>query len=195
MWVPEARREEVFARCEKSFRLAEEVGCEVVIACAGDGEGEVSQAAQDYAALCDLAAGYGVTPALEFIGPLQRVKDVASAWEIVRQADRPNAALLIDTFHYYRGSSRLEDLGQIRGEQVALVHINDVVNLPLEQLTDGHRVLPGQGILPLGDILKVLERRGYRGYLSLELFNEELWGRPAGEVARRGRESLRPWSG
>ncbi len=195
MWVPEEKREEVFARCEKAFRLAEEMGCEVVIACAGDGEGEMEQAIQDYAALCDLGGRYGVTPALEFIGPLQRVKDVASAWEVVKAVERPNAALLLDTFHFYRGGSRLEDLAQVPGDKVALVHINDVKDLPREQLTDGHRVMPGEGILPLQQMLSLLDKQWYYGYLSLELFNEQFWGQPAAQVAQRGRASLAPWVG
>jgi sugar phosphate isomerase/epimerase len=195
MWAAPEAREKKFASCEETFRLAQEVGSPVVIACASEGEGSPAQAVEDYAVVCDLASDYGVTPALEFIGPFRMVKDVATAWAIVREANRPNAALLVDTFHYYRGSSRLEDLAQVPGGKVALVHINDVVDLPREQLNDGHRVLPGEGVLNLDDILGVLERQGYQGYLSLELFNEELWGRPAAEVARRGRESLRKWTG
>ena len=195
MWAEGEAREKAYASCERTFALGREVGSPVVIACASEGRRSRDRAVADFAELCDLAAGYGVTAALEFIGPFQMVKDVASAWDIVQAAGRDNAALLIDTFHFYRGGSRVGDLARVPGGKVALVHINDVVDAPLEQLTDAQRVLPGEGVLPLDDILRVLERQGYDGYLSLELFNPELWEQDPMAVGKRSRETLRGWTG
>jgi sugar phosphate isomerase/epimerase len=46
-------------------------------------------------------------------------------------------------------------------------------------------------VAPLGDVFKTLREIGYRGYLSLELFNRDYWKRDPHEVARTGLEKLK----
>ena len=47
------------------------------------------------------------------------------------------------------------------------------------------RVLPGEGILDLPALIAVLERHGYAGFFSIEMFNADLWAMPAAEAAER----------
>ena len=51
---------------------------------------------------------------------------------------------------------------------------------------DADRVFPGDGIAPLGQILRDLQGAGYNGMLSLELFNKSYWAQDARLVARTG---------
>ena len=51
---------------------------------------------------------------------------------------------------------------------------------------DGDRVYPGDGVAPLTKILKTLMSNGFRGALSLELFNRSYWEKPAVEVIQTG---------
>jgi sugar phosphate isomerase/epimerase len=53
------------------------------------------------------------------------------------------------------------------------------------------RVYPGDGVAPLDEILRSLRAIGFRGFLSLELFNESYWRQPAGTVARVGLAKMR----
>ena len=46
----------------------------------------------------------------------------------------------------------------------------------------GDRVLPGEGVLDLPEIISVLERNGYEGYFSIEMFNAGLWQLPNNEA-------------
>jgi 2-keto-myo-inositol isomerase len=57
---------------------------------------------------------------------------------------------------------------------------------------DFDRVLPGEGALDLPEIIAALERNGYDGFFSIELFNADLWRLPAKEAARRCYERLLP---
>src|SRR5918997_1643323 len=57
---------------------------------------------------------------------------------------------------------------------------------------DFDRVLPGEGALDLTAIISALERGGYGGFLTIELFNADLWALPAAETARRCYQSLLP---
>ena len=71
-------------------------------------------------------------------------------------------------------------------------HIKDYPgDPPRATINDKHRVYPGDGVAPMTEILKMLHDGGYRGALSLELFNESYWKQDAFEVARTGFEKTR----
>jgi sugar phosphate isomerase/epimerase len=70
--------------------------------------------------------------------------------------------------------------------------MNDYPAMPgRADIRDEHRVYPGDGVAPLADILRDLRRIGFRGTLSLELFNRTYWRQDAFEVARTGLEKMR----
>ncbi len=54
------------------------------------------------------------------------------------------------------------------------------------------RELPGRGHLDLKKIFGAIEKHGYRGYFSIEMFSQELWDLPASKSARRMYQSLLP---
>ena len=62
---------------------------------------------------------------------------------------------------------------------------------PREQASDAHRVMPGDGVAPLGQIFRDLAAIGYRGMISLELFNRDYWKMEPLQVARIGLEKMR----
>ncbi len=112
-----------------------------------------------------------------------------------RKQKEKNIGILFDTFHFYCGISKIEDIDSIQGDEILLVHLNDVAEKPREILTDKHRVLPGDGIIPLERILEKMRKIGYDGYYSLELFNEELWNQDPYTVAKKCFETLEKLGG
>jgi 2-keto-myo-inositol isomerase len=58
----------------------------------------------------------------------------------------------------------------------------------MEPAGDDMRVMPGEGILPLEQILSTAEEIGYEGYVSLELFSKEIWEMDVFEAAQLGYE-------
>ena len=57
------------------------------------------------------------------------------------------------------------------------MHLNDYPQAAdSSTLNDGNRIYPGDGVAPLRQILRDLRDNGFRGYLSLELFNKEVLG-------------------
>ena len=191
MYTSGEELDQALAEADVRFQQAAGLGCSYVIACAAGGAGDLDHAAEDYARLCAIAARWGVKPALEFLGMAEQVKDIATAWEIVRRADHPMGVILLDTFHFHLGGSTIEDLKGIPGHKIGLVHINDAPDKPLDQLADADRVMPGDGVLPLSEMLSVLSESGFRGYLSLELFSEEYWAMDPFEVAKIGYEKTK----
>jgi len=112
--------------------------------------------------------------------------------EIITKSGHPQATIIVDPFHNFRGGGSFSSLMKLRGDQIAISHFNDTPASPsrLEQ-HDHSRVLPGQGHLNLKEWVGILKKIGYDRWLSLELFNEELWSRDPKEVAKMGLESMR----
>jgi 2-keto-myo-inositol isomerase len=134
------------------------------------------------------AAG-GEALAFEFLGkPRCHVPTLDMAIEIVERVDRGNVGLVIDTFHFYAGGSRLEDIARVPVDRLLVVHLNGCEDLPKPQLTDGHRLYPGEGVIPIDGILGAIRGIGYDGTFSIEIFREEYWAHDPMLVARTAHE-------
>ena len=73
-----------------------------------------------------------------------------------------------------------------------VIHMNDYpADPPRASITDAQRVYPGDGVAPLKEVVRTLERIGFRGVLSLELFNRDYWKQDAATVARTGLEKMK----
>lgn len=135
---------------------------------------------------------YGIIPAVEFVGFFKSVYRLGQAAAIALDADEPQACIIPDTFHLYRGGSGFDGLKHIRGEFIANFHWNDVgPETPREELKDEHRIFPGDGILPLAKVLRYLREINYTGPLSLELFNRQHYEMDPKVVARQGLQKMK----
>jgi len=146
-------------------------------------------------ALLDLAEateGLDVDIAVEFnASPV--VKSLQSGVRVSEIADHPRVGVLFDTAHYHVTPTKLADINKDSVKWIKHVHLNDMPDIPADLAhRDFDRVLPGEGVLDLPEIISALERNGYEGYFCIELFNAELWGLPTKEAARRCYESLLP---
>ncbi|MGC4046738.1 MAG: sugar phosphate isomerase/epimerase family protein [Armatimonas sp.] len=151
---------------------------------------DLSAAAERYAALCDIGERAGVTPLCEVWGFSANLNTLAEGLFVAAQSGHPNACLLLDSYHLYKGGSPLEGLRFLQGEKLPLFHINDWPDIPREKIVDGDRIWPGDGVAPLIPLLRTLVEIGFSGYLSLELFHPDYWAMDPAEAARTGREKL-----
>ncbi len=143
--------------------------------------------AERYGALLDAGQKIGVTPQVEVWGPSKNLSRLGEAVFVAVESGHPDACVLPDVYHIYRGGSGFAGLGVISGTALHCFHVNDYpTDRPRETLNDADRVYPGDGNAPLTEILQTLRRTGFCGALSLELFNRDYWKRPAEEVARTG---------
>jgi sugar phosphate isomerase/epimerase len=100
----------------------------------------------------------------------------------VEQCREPNAGVCLDAFHFYKGPSKAEDLERLTNANLFHVQVCDVAGVPRELMSDSDRVLPGEGDFRLGDFVKVLNKIGYTGGVSLELLNPVLWQMKGSQV-------------
>jgi len=120
----------------------------------------------------ELAKGYGVILMLEFTKTSTLAGTLPSALRMVREANHPNVRVMMDTFHFWAGSSKFEDLELLRDGELAHLHFEDVPADPPREMLESqqHRTFPGDGSAPLRRIVDVLKRKQYAGPVSLEVF-------------------------
>jgi sugar phosphate isomerase/epimerase len=153
---------------------------------------DLLKVAERYRVVLELGREMGVLPQLEIWGSAKTLGRAAEAAFVAIQANHPDACLLLDAYHMYKGESGFEGLKLLNGAAMHVFHINDYPDdPPREEIRDEHRVYPGDGVAPLGQILRDLYESGFRGALSLELFNREYWKQDALECARTGLEKTR----
>lgn len=148
--------------------------------------------AERYHALLEIGRDIGVTPQVEIWGPSRNLSRLGEAVFVAIESGHPDACVLPDVYHIYRGGSEFAGLKLLSGVGVHCFHMNDYPDdRPRDMLTDGDRVYPGDGDAPLTQIIRMLRESGFRGALSIELFNKTYWERPAEEVARISLERMR----
>jgi len=148
--------------------------------------------AERYHKLLDLGDQFGVLPMVEFWGFSKCLNKLGEALLVAAEARHPRACILADIYHLYKGGSDYEGLKLLGPGTVGVFHMNDVPpNFPREKISDADRVWPGDGVAPLKQVFRDLKACGFRGHLSLELFNETYWKLDAHECAKTGLEKTR----
>ncbi len=193
--MPEPQRSRNFERAKRKFDLMQELGTSMLCVCSSVAEEAIddpARAAADLGALADLAAQRGMRIGYEALAWGRHVKDWMDAWKIVDLADRPNLGIVLDSFHICARKNPLEPIANLRPDRIALVQISDAPNVVMDviSMSRHHRCFPGQGDFPLVDYLDAVVHSGYRGHISLEVFNDQFRGAPATAVARDGMRSL-----
>ncbi len=181
--------------CAELSRVAAKISCPFIVLVpgrlpnAGVTRAEiVAESVRVLTELCDIAGSHDVSLAFEFLGqPDCSVQTLDLTHEIVRNVDRKNLGLVIDSFHFYAGGSTIEMIEALDPRLIYVFHINDAEDLPREQLEDRHRLLPGLGILPLREMVAAFRRIGYDKVASVEIFRPEYWSRDPFDLAQDAR--------
>ncbi|MEM3658521.1 MAG: sugar phosphate isomerase/epimerase family protein, partial [Candidatus Hadarchaeum sp.] len=162
---------------ELVYALAKELGIREVTLVPGEVGGKIVAIERDRA-YCDIleeimiASRYGIRLICEMVAfPRRPFNTLSEAMELAR---RTGVKLVLDTFHLAVSQASLEEIRLVPKSLIGLVHLSDAImtgRTNPADLVDEDRVLPGEGALPLRDILQVLGETGYQGYVSVEVFH------------------------
>jgi sugar phosphate isomerase/epimerase len=126
----------------------------------GDDE-DPHRLAANLAALCDLVAGFGLRVDVEFMR-WRAVGCLQQAVELVRAADKSNAAVLVDALHLIRSGGSPADLVDLPLSLIGAAQLCDASSRQpatnqevIAEAREG-RLPPGEGVLPLSELLSVL---------------------------------------
>ncbi len=188
--------EKIKAECEELCKIAGEIDCPYIVVVPGKlpenstEEQVIDESVKVLNELGDIAEKYNVSLAFEFLGQTDcSVQTLDLCNKIVEKVDRESIGNVIDTFHFYAGNSTFEAIEKMKPEKLFIFHINDAEDLPKEQLTDAHRVYPGEGILPIKKIKAKFDEIGYDRMVSIEIFRPEYWNENPFDVAKKARRA------
>lgn len=124
-------------------------------------EQDRARALDQFAGFAVMAAERGVEALLEFM-PMMWPATLDEALAFIADSGAPNAKLLLDAMHVFRSGATPADLARIDPARIGYIQLCDV---PMPARRDDYgeearheRLCPGEGDLPLADLLRALPR-------------------------------------
>jgi sugar phosphate isomerase/epimerase len=155
----------------------------------GDYAAAYRAAVHEYREAAKAAEGNGVRLALEPLNPVLMNVDtficsLAHARRIIDEVDHPSFGLFLDVWHVWEDQAACESIRSQAGRIFGL-HINDWKT----PRVFGDRHIPGDGEIPLENLLRAVRESGYRGAYTVEIFSElhlpgSLWADPRQTVVQ-----------
>lgn len=182
------------------LEMCHAVGAKVLLICSSTSTHASSDPdvlARDLRKLAMLALPLGIRIAYEGLSWGRTINEFTTAWDIVCRADAPNLGIGIDSFHAFATKTSLEGLDMLDPQKIFLVQLadfmwNEIPSVEERINTARHfRVFPGEGVHSeqVAELVMRLDRLGYRGDYSFEVFNDDYQGIPLPVVAERARRS------
>jgi sugar phosphate isomerase/epimerase len=175
-------------------------GSKVLLACSSTSRhasDDLDLIAKDLKKLAMMAIPLGIKVAYEGLSWGRTVNEFTTSWDVVCRADCPNLGIGIDSFHIFAAKTPLDAIEDIDPDRIYLAQLSDFMwhETPSfeERMTTARtfRVFPGEGVHSdqLADLVLRLERIGYHGDYSFEVFNDDYQQLPLETVAERARKS------
>ncbi|MBV0912060.1 bifunctional sugar phosphate isomerase/epimerase/4-hydroxyphenylpyruvate dioxygenase family protein [Anianabacter salinae] len=193
--LPEPLRSKAFDRARHKFDTMAELGTDLMLICSSvhpQSLGGIDRAADDLAALGEIASERGLRVGYEALAWGRHIDDHRNAWEIVRRADHPNVGLILDSFHTLGRGLDPETIRAIPGDRIFFVQLADapLIDMDLLYWSRHFRNMPGEGDLDITRFMRSVMATGYDGPISLEIFNDQFRGGNARIIAEDGHRSL-----
>ncbi|MEY4295031.1 MAG: hypothetical protein RLY82_719 [Pseudomonadota bacterium] len=182
------------------LQMAKEVGAEFLLCCSSTSAHAVSdldKIATDLRKLAMLALPMGLKIAYEGLSWGKTINEYTTAWDVICRANMPNLGTCLDSFHILAAKTPLDEIDFIDPEKIYLVQLADFLWQETksfeERMTTArtYRVFPGEGVHndDMIDLVRRIDKLGYRGDYSFEVFNDDYQNMPLPFVAERGRKS------
>jgi 4-hydroxyphenylpyruvate dioxygenase len=175
--VPDAAFDANLQRAERKFEVMEHLGVDLLLVCSNVSPAAIDDdalATRQLRALADRAAEHGIRIAYEALAWGTHVDDYEHAWRIVEAADHPQLGVCLDSFHILSRGADPSGIRAIPGEKIYFLQLADAPQLLMDvlQWSRHYRCFPGQGAFDLPAFVDHVLSAGYRGPLSLEVFND-----------------------
>ncbi|WP_017582360.1 sugar phosphate isomerase/epimerase and 4-hydroxyphenylpyruvate domain-containing protein [Nocardiopsis valliformis] len=164
-------------RAEAKFALMTELGVDTLLVCSNATASAIDDDARSAAqlrALAETAEPYGVRIAYEALAWGRHVSTYGHSWRITEAADHPSLGVCLDSFHILSRGDDPSGIRDIPAEKILFLQLADAPRMDMDvlQWSRHHRCFPGQGGFDLTAFTEHVIAAGYRGPLSLEVFND-----------------------
>lgn len=177
----EALPDELFTRvrhrAERKMDVMAALGAPMVLVCSSVSPHSIdddARAAAQLHELAEMAHARGLKIAYEALAWGRHVDDYRHAWRLVAAAGHPALGTCIDSFHVLSRGHDPQLIRDIPGDKIFFLQLADAPELVMDvlQLSRHYRCFPGQGGFDLTAFVGHVLAAGYRGPLSLEVFND-----------------------
>lgn len=196
-WIvaDEARRKKGLENAQRDMEMVLAIGGKRIAAppvgATNERLTDLNAIADRYRALADIGKKVGIVPEVELWGFSKTLNRLGEVVFVAMESAHPDACILPDIYHIYKGGSDFDAIRLLAGKSIGIFHMNDYSSaITRDKIKDADRVYPGDGDGPLKNTLRLLRDIGYKGMLSLELFNPEYWKQDATLVAKTGLEKM-----
>ena len=164
-------------RLDRKFDVMEQLGVDLILVCSNassDAVADMDELARQLRTAGELAQRRGMRIAYEALAWGTAVDLWQLSWDAVRRADHPAVGLCLDSFHILSRSSTMSELGEVPGDKIFFVQLADAPHKDMDvlQWSRHYRLFPGEGAFDLVAFTTSVLEAGYRGPLSLEVFND-----------------------
>ena len=172
-----ARFEQNLRRLDRKFDVMEQLGVDLILLCSNaskDAVADMDELARQLRVAGELAQRRGMRIAYEALAWGTAIDLWQLSWDAVRRADHPAVGLCLDSFHILSRSSTMSELGEVEGDKIFFVQLADAPHKDMDvlQWSRHYRLFPGEGAFDLVAFTGSVLGAGYRGPLSLEVFND-----------------------
>jgi sugar phosphate isomerase/epimerase len=165
----------------RKLRVAGQIGASTLVVIPGPQSTHIRKhaarlTADALADLCEAAEGSSVQIGLQpmhdlFRGTWSFVHSIDESLAILDRVGDPRAKLCFGTYHLWQEPDLLRRAAEIV-HRIASVQLSDWRDPPR---CENDRLLPGDGCIPLVEIVEALESAGYRGWYEMEIWSRDLW--------------------
>jgi sugar phosphate isomerase/epimerase len=197
-WIvdDETERSKAMEQLKREMDMLAQIGCKRIAAppfgATTGADVNLKKAAERFNKVVELGKEMGVLPQLELWGFSKNLHLFGETLFVAAESGHPDAIILPDVYHLFRGGSPFEALSMIAGDKIQMFHMNDFpANADKNTMTDGMRVMPGDGVAPFKEIFGILNKKNTPIVLSLEIFNEDVWKMDALAACQMGIDKMR----
>ena len=175
----------------EAVRLAGELGAASVVVVSGSRAGHTINHARRLLRdalrrLGDAAAARGLTLGrlpmhAELFSECTFLHSIEQTLEAIDACEHPAVRMTFDVYHLWQEPLLSLHISQM-APRVAAVKISDWREPPR---SENDRCLPGDGEIPLRDILQQFLHAGFDGWFEIDIWSEELWGGDYDQLLRQ----------
>jgi sugar phosphate isomerase/epimerase len=170
-----------------SIEVAYRIGTDVLCICPGPLRGlprksAINLVCKSLYEVLPIAEIRGVKLAIEPLKPCYTdfINTIDQAMELVEHINHPLVGVYLDTYQLW-GTNIFQGIEQA-SSRIFAVHLADSPGVP--QSTED-RLIPGEGVIPIRDIVQAIEDTGYLGWYEIELMSTKLWQSDYDELLHR----------
>ena len=144
--------------------------------------------------LAGFAADHGVRLALEplnssSINTESAIWTIAQAMKIIDAVNRDNVGLCLDFWNIWQNANVEEEIKRA-GDRIFVLQVSDWRT----PQSSGDRLVPGDGVIPIGKLLHIVHKTGYKGACTIEIFSQgvpdSLYETDLFEIIQRSRKGV-----